>query len=66
MLKFIISAFKPVCNHKNGGNGLSLWVRKTTIHGDMITALDGKRSLWKCSGCGKYVFSKELNKLETK
>lgn len=64
MLKFIMSAFKPVCNHKRGGIGNSTLYRVSTIHGDMIHALNGKRSLWKCNQCGKFVWSKSLTEVK--
>lgn len=65
MLKFIMNAFKPVCNHKNP-HGYSTYVHVQTIHGDLITALKGKRSLWKCNQCGSFVLSNSLSKLEVK
>ena len=57
MLKFIMSAFKPIHRHE--------YVRVLTLHGDLAQHLKG-RSLWKCTGCGKTVVSKELTKLVTK
>jgi hypothetical protein len=63
MLKFIMNAFKPVCNHKNP-HGYSTYVQVQTIHGDLITALKGKRSLWKCKQCGEFSWYKSLTEIK--
>ena len=55
MIKFILDAFKPICRHE--------YVRVQTLHGDMIHALKGKRSLWKCKHCGKYQYSSSLTEV---
>ncbi len=59
MIKFILKAFGPIkgqCKHK--------YTRVQTVHGDMINALNGKRSLWKCKQCGKFVWSKSLTEVQ--
>jgi hypothetical protein len=49
--------FKRIfCKHRSG-----YFVRN--IYGDEIN-LTGERSIWKCLGCGKYLYSGQLNEKE--
>lgn len=41
------------CKHK--------FITITNLHGDMINAFDGARSIKKCKKCDKWIYSKKLD-----